>query len=94
MQTAQRATQVAVACEHLPAAWQSATRWRALAPDDREANALYAAVALKLYRIADARAAIADFWRVRDRRMPPPRPQRRGAAACAGAKAGERTPAA
>ena len=53
-----------MACEHLPAAWQSATRWRALAPDDREANALYAAVALKLYRTDDARAAIADFWRV------------------------------
>jgi tetratricopeptide (TPR) repeat protein len=62
--TARRATQVAVACEHLPAAWQSATRWRGLAPDDREANALYAAVALKLYRTADARVAIADFWRV------------------------------
>jgi tetratricopeptide (TPR) repeat protein len=64
VQTARRATQVAVACEHLPAAWQAASRWRALAPDDREANALYAAVALKLYHTADARTAIADFWRV------------------------------
>ncbi len=64
VQVARRATQVAVACEHLPAAWQAASRWRALAPDDREANALYAAVALKLYRTTDARAAIADFWRV------------------------------
>jgi len=62
-QLARRATQVAMACEHLPAAWQSATRWRALAPADREADALYAAVALKLYRTADARAAIHDFWR-------------------------------
>jgi len=61
-QLARRATQVAMACEHLPAAWQSATRWRALAPGDREADALYAAVALKLYRTADARAAIRDFW--------------------------------
>ena len=61
-QLARRATQVAMACEHLPAAWQSATRWRTLAPKDREANALYAAVALKLYRTADARAAIRDFW--------------------------------
>jgi len=60
---ARRATQVAMACEHLPAAWQSATRWRALAPGDREANALYAAVALKLYRTDEARAAIHDFWR-------------------------------
>src|SRR6516165_7527728 len=31
---ARRAAQVAVACEHVPAAWQSAQRWRALAPDD------------------------------------------------------------
>lgn len=59
---ARRATLVAVACEHLPAAWQSATRWRSLAPADREAAAMYAAVALKLYHIADARAAIGDYW--------------------------------
>jgi Flp pilus assembly protein TadD len=90
--TARRATQVAVACEHLPAAWQSATRWRTLAPDDLEANALYAAVALKLYRTADARPAIADFWRLEE--------QKNAAAAgkagadhapAATAKAGERT---
>jgi tetratricopeptide (TPR) repeat protein len=61
-QLARRATQVAMACEHLPAAWQAATRWRALSPNDPEADALYAAVALKLYRTADARAAIHDFW--------------------------------
>ena len=30
-----RATQVAMACEHLPAAWAAATRWHALAPQDR-----------------------------------------------------------
>jgi predicted Zn-dependent protease len=59
---ARRATQVAMACEHLPAAWQAATRWRTLAPADREADALYAAVALKLYRTAEARSAIHDFW--------------------------------
>ena len=63
---ARRATQVAMACEHLPAAFQSATRWRTLAPTDREANALYAAVALKLYRTADARAAIHDFWSIEE----------------------------
>ena len=34
-QLARRATQVAMACEHLPAAWQAATRWRSLAPTDR-----------------------------------------------------------
>jgi tetratricopeptide (TPR) repeat protein len=63
---ARRATQVAMACEHLPAAWQAATRWRALAPGDREADALYAAVALKLYRTADARSAIHDFWHIEE----------------------------
>lgn len=66
VQVARRATQVAMACEHLPAAWQAATRWRTLAPADREANALYAAVALKLYRTTDARAAIAAFWRAEE----------------------------
>ena len=65
-QLARRATQVAMACEHLPAAWAAATRWRSLAPNDREANALYAAVALKLYRTADARSAINDFWRAEE----------------------------
>jgi tetratricopeptide (TPR) repeat protein len=50
-----------LACEHVPAAWKAASRWRALAPGDREASATYAAVAIKLYRIADARSAIVDF---------------------------------
>jgi tetratricopeptide (TPR) repeat protein len=86
VQTARRATQVAVACEHLPAAWQSASRWRTLAPDDREANALYAAVALKLYRTSDARAAIADFWRVEGQKN-----TAGNAAAAPPAKASERT---
>ena len=58
---ARRASEVALACEHLPAAWQAVSRWRALAPDDREATALYAAVALKLYRMPEARAAIVEF---------------------------------
>src|SRR5580700_9965705 len=39
---ARRATEVAVACEHLPAAWGAVSRWRTLAPSDRDANALYA----------------------------------------------------
>jgi len=63
---ARRATQVAMACEHLPAAWAAASRWRALAPADREADALYAAVALKLYHTTEARAAIRDFWRAEE----------------------------
>lgn len=58
---ARRASEVALACEHVPAAWKSATRWRALAPGDREASAMYATVAIKLYRIADARSAIVEF---------------------------------
>jgi len=66
VQVARQATQVAMACEHLPAAWQAAQRWRSLAPNDREANALYAAIALKLYRTAEARAAINDFWRAEE----------------------------
>ena len=57
-----------MACEHLPAAWQSANRWRTLAPSDREATALYAAVALKLYRTSEARAAIHEFWRVEEQK--------------------------
>lgn len=58
---ARRASEVALGCEHVPAAWKSATRWRALAPGDREAAAMYATVATKLYRIAEARQAIVDF---------------------------------
>ena len=64
---ARRASEVALACEHLPAAWQSVSRWRSLAPGDGQADAMYAAVALKLYRLADARVAIADFWRLQGR---------------------------
>jgi predicted Zn-dependent protease len=64
VELAHRATQVAINCEHLPAAWQAVSRWRSLAPNDREANATYALVALKLYRIGDARAGIKDFCRV------------------------------
>jgi len=69
---ARRASEVALACEHLPAAWQSVSRWRSLAPGDGQADALYAAVALKLYRLADARAAIADFWRLQGREQGKP----------------------
>ena len=66
VQLARRATQVAMACEHLPAAWAAASRWRALAPADREADALYAAVALKLYHTTEARTAIRDYWRAEE----------------------------
>lgn len=65
---ARRASEVALACEDLPAAWVSAQRWRALAPRSAEAQAMYATVALKLYRIADARDAVKAFLSA-----PPPR---------------------
>jgi tetratricopeptide (TPR) repeat protein len=58
---ARRATEVALACEHLPAAWESVTRWRTLTPSSREADAMYAVIALKLYHIPEAKAAINDF---------------------------------
>ena len=58
---ARHASAVSLACEHMPAAWKAASRWRALAPGDREAAAMYATVAIKLYRIADARSAIIDY---------------------------------
>jgi tetratricopeptide (TPR) repeat protein len=58
---AHRASEVGLACEDLPAAWASAQRWRDLAPRSREAQAVYATVALKLYRIADAREAVKAF---------------------------------
>src|SRR5215469_15341464 len=66
---AQRASEVGLACEDLPAAWTAAQRWRGLAPQNRQAQATYATVALKLYRIADARAAVRAFLRA-----PPPLP--------------------
>jgi len=83
---ARRATQVAMACEHLPAAWQAATRWRTLAPGDREADALYAAVALKLYRTQEARVAIRDFWRVEEQQATAPAAPPAGGAPAAGAR--------
>ncbi|HEY1889332.1 MAG TPA: tetratricopeptide repeat protein [Steroidobacteraceae bacterium] len=58
---AHRASEVGLACEDLPAAWESAQRWRTLEPQSREAQAMYAIVALKLYRIDDARAAVKAF---------------------------------
>jgi tetratricopeptide (TPR) repeat protein len=61
---AQRASEVGLACEDLPAAWASAQRWRELAPQSQEADAVYATVALKLYRLADARAAVRAFLSV------------------------------
>jgi tetratricopeptide (TPR) repeat protein len=70
---ARRASEVALACEHVPAAWKSATRWRALSPGDREASAMYATIAIKLYKISDARSGIVDFAKA-SRALAPPGP--------------------
>lgn len=61
---ARRSSEVSLACEHLPAAWDSVKRWRSLAPSDRDAAAIYATVALKLYRVPEARTALAAFLKM------------------------------
>lgn len=71
---ARRASEVGLACEDLPAAWRSAQRWRELAPESREADAVYATVALKLYRIADARAAVKAYLRAPPAKVARPQP--------------------
>ena len=55
---ARRASEVGLACENLPAAWQSVQRWRALAPADVDAATTYAAIAIKLYKLPAARAGV------------------------------------
>src|SRR6185437_12590263 len=82
---ARRASEVGLACEDLPAAWASVQRWRELAPQSREADAVYATVALKLYRIADARAAVKAYLLAPSAKAPRPRP------VGAGSKAAGRT---
>jgi predicted Zn-dependent protease len=59
---ARRASEVSLACEHLPAAWDSVKRWRALAPKDSDAATIYATVALKLYRVPEAKAALTTVF--------------------------------
>jgi tetratricopeptide (TPR) repeat protein len=55
---AKRATEVALQCQHLPAAWEAAQRWRSLAPEDRDAATVYSVIALKLHRLDEARSAL------------------------------------
>ncbi|HEV2701529.1 MAG TPA: tetratricopeptide repeat protein [Steroidobacteraceae bacterium] len=57
-QMAGHATQVALDCENIPAAWTAAQNWMKAAPKDAQAALVYALVALKLYHVAEARAAI------------------------------------
>jgi len=59
---AARATQVGLACAQLDSARRSAARWRALEPQSGEAALAAAIIALQLYRLDDARAAL-GAWR-------------------------------
>lgn len=69
---ASHATQVALnKCRHLPAAWQAVSRWHALLPNSAEVDARYADVAVMLYHLPEARAAVNDFVHAPP---PPPRP--------------------
>ena len=58
-QMASHATQVALDCENIPAAWIAARNWLKAAPHDPQGALVYATVALKLYHVPEARAAIA-----------------------------------
>ena len=58
-QMASHATEVALDCENIPAAWTAAGNWLKAAPLDPQAALVYATVALKLYHVPEARAAIA-----------------------------------
>ncbi len=57
-QMASRATEVALECENIPAAWTAAQNWLKAAPKDPQAALVYATVALKLYNVPAASAAI------------------------------------
>lgn len=58
---ARRATDVALECAHLPAAWQAATRWRELDPENVDALRAAGLVALELWRIDAARGLFRDL---------------------------------
>lgn len=58
-QMASHATQVALDCLNIPAAWTAAQNWLKVAPKDPQAALVYATVALKLYHVPEASAAIA-----------------------------------
>src|SRR5260221_1954051 len=56
---ASHATEVALGCENIPAAWTAVQNWLKVAPRDPQAGLVYAAIALKLYNVSAARVAIA-----------------------------------
>lgn len=59
---AERATAVAVHCEHWPARERAAARWRALAPEEPAAKQAVALAALGRHRLAAAVAVLRDLF--------------------------------
>jgi tetratricopeptide (TPR) repeat protein len=57
-QLASHATDVALDCQDIPAAWSAVQNWFKAAPTDPQAALIYATVALKLYHVPEARAGI------------------------------------
>ncbi len=57
-QMASHATEVALDCENIPAAWTAVQNWLKAAPKDPQAALVYATIALKLYRVPEARTGI------------------------------------
>jgi tetratricopeptide (TPR) repeat protein len=61
-QVAMRASQLAIGCNHLPAAHAATERWRELTPYSGEAALTAALVAMKRYDVESARRALTE-WR-------------------------------
>jgi tetratricopeptide (TPR) repeat protein len=59
---ARRATEVSLGCGQMQSAAAAVQRWRVLAPRDADAALAAAVIALKLYRLDDARSALVQ-WR-------------------------------
>jgi tetratricopeptide (TPR) repeat protein len=57
-QMASHATDVALDCQDIPAAWIAVQNWFKAAPKDPQAALIYATIALKLYRVPEARTGI------------------------------------
>ena len=55
---ARRATEVAFDCEQVFPAYTAAQNWLQAAPHDRQVSIVYAAAALRLYKVPEARAAL------------------------------------
>jgi len=57
-QMASHATDVALDCQDIPAAWITVQNWFKAAPMDPQAALIYATIALKLYHVPEARTGI------------------------------------